>query len=598
LATLASLLVRLGVDTRTVKSDLYRGTKDAERAGKETGRRFSAGMKATLAVGALALAGGALLALKGPVMDAVGAASDLNETISKVGVVFGSAAGDITTFAKTAKTNIGQSQQAALDAAATFGVFGKSAGLTGKNLSAFSLRMVGLTSDMASFSNTTPEEAIEAVGAALRGESEPIRRYGVLLDDATLRQAAFRLGLIKSTKQALTPANKVLAAQAEILRQTKDAQGDFARTAGGAANQQRILNAQIADAKTKLGSFLLPAWQSLLTLLNKKVVPFVEKKVIPAVQRMAQTFKRDVAPVLVQFGQFIGKNVLPNLRAFAQYLHDKLGPVVADIFGRLKRDVPPLFEKIRQAIADNRPQLQALFDAVKTVFEFLVAKIGPALSFLFKWWGILFSVLITVVGGLVRAFFAIKSAVSTAVNWIKERFTASKQFVIDFLRMWAGIPGQIRSAFVNLATIITAPFRAAFNAIARLWNSTVGRITFTVPSWVPVLGGKSFSMPRLPILGDGGGGANNAAIPRGHLMHHGGIVPGSGDQMILAKGGEGVFTREQMAALGQGGGGGRMVLELRSGGSALDDLLIKLLLAAFRRDPQLRKQLAVIVSGA
>jgi hypothetical protein len=104
-------------------------------------------------------------------------------------------------------------------------------------------------------------------------------------------------------------------------------------------------------------------------------------------------------------------------------------------------------------------------------------------------------------------------------------------------------------------------------------------------------------MPRLPILGDGAG-ANNAAIPRGHLMHHGGIVPGSGDQMILAKGGEGVFTRDQMAALGQGGGGGRMVLELRSGGSALDDLLIKLLLAAFRRDPQLRKQLAVIVSGA
>ena len=90
---------------------------------------------------------------------------------------------------------------------------------------------------MASFKNTSPEEAITAIGAALRGESEPIRRYGVLLDEATLKHRALALGIISTTDQALTPQQKVLAATAEIYRQTGDIQGDFTRTSEGLANR-------------------------------------------------------------------------------------------------------------------------------------------------------------------------------------------------------------------------------------------------------------------------------------------------------------------------------------------------------------------------
>ena len=86
-------------------------------------------------------------------------------------------------------------QQQALDAAATFATFGGAAGLAGDDLVNFSTGFVGLASDMASFNNTTPEQAIQAIGAALRGEAEPMRQYGVLLDDATLRQKALELGL-------------------------------------------------------------------------------------------------------------------------------------------------------------------------------------------------------------------------------------------------------------------------------------------------------------------------------------------------------------------------------------------------------------------
>lgn len=236
-------------------------------------------------IGALSVAAGNLLssgiqtgvgAAVGFIGDSIGAASDLSETMSKVGVLFGDASGDVERFAFTAAKSLGQSKQQALDGAATFATFGKGAGLAGKDLSKFSTDFVGLASDMASFNNTSPEQAIEAIGAALRGEAEPIRSYGVLLDDATLRQKALELGLISTTKEALTPQQKVLAAQKAIYEQTTAAQGDFARTSDGLANKQRILSARFADMKTNIGEKLLPIALKLATFFSDKLFPVLQ----------------------------------------------------------------------------------------------------------------------------------------------------------------------------------------------------------------------------------------------------------------------------------------------------------------------------------
>ena len=199
----------------------------------------------------------------------IDAASDLNETVSKSQQIFGDASKAVEDFASNSAKQFGQSKQQAIDAAASFGVFGKAAGLTGEDLSTFSTDLVALSADLASFGNTTPEEAALALGAALRGEAEPIRRFGVLLDDATLKQEALAMGLIKTTKGALTPQQKVLAANAVILKQTADAQGDFARTSDGVANQQRILEASFKDLQTEMGQKLLPTFNSALTSLNE-----------------------------------------------------------------------------------------------------------------------------------------------------------------------------------------------------------------------------------------------------------------------------------------------------------------------------------------
>jgi hypothetical protein len=225
------------------------------------------GKKAAVAFAVAGAAAGAFA------LSAVKGASDLAETVSKVGVLFGDTAKDIEKFAAGAAKSLGQTKQQALDAAATFATFGKAAGLSGQDLSKFSTSFVTLASDLASFNNTSPEQAINAIGSALRGEAEPLRAYGVLLNDASLKQAALSLGIIKTTTEALTPQQKVLAAQKLIFEQTSAAQGDFTRTSDGLANQTKIVTAQLENMKTEIGTALLPIVLQLATAFSTYVIP-------------------------------------------------------------------------------------------------------------------------------------------------------------------------------------------------------------------------------------------------------------------------------------------------------------------------------------
>ena len=228
-----------------------------DTVGKDSGKKVGTGMASGVAGMASKVFAPIAAAFAGAKVvdffrDSVDAASDLSESTNKMQQIFGSATKEIETFAARGAKALGMTELQARDAASTFGVFGKSAGLAGPELAGFSTEMTQLAVDMASFHNTSPEEAIQALGAGLRGEAEPLRRFGVLLDDATLRQEALKMGLISSTKDALTPQQKVLASHAVIMRQTADAQGDFAKTSEGFANQQRIAAAQLDDLKANI----------------------------------------------------------------------------------------------------------------------------------------------------------------------------------------------------------------------------------------------------------------------------------------------------------------------------------------------------------
>jgi hypothetical protein len=251
-------------------------------------------LKASVVPGLIAAAGSVLVFTKG-LLPAIQAASDLQENTSKIKVIFGDAGKAVTDFAKTAAREIGQSQNQVLAAAGTFGTFGKAAGLAGDQLATFTTDFISLSADLASFNNTTPDEAINAIGSALRGEAEPLRKFGVLLNDATLKAAALELG-IYSGSGALTAQQKILAAQKVIYDQTGDAQGDFARTSDGLANQQRILSAQFENVKIKIGEALLPVFSSLVKFLNDNVLPAMDRVVTAfGEQGLGQALRQAVA---------------------------------------------------------------------------------------------------------------------------------------------------------------------------------------------------------------------------------------------------------------------------------------------------------------
>ncbi len=245
---------------------------DAERAGKSSGRKFSGGFSGGLKLlGGAAIGSAAVSFLKG----GIESATSFQDEMGALNVIIGKRGTEaVEKFADSSAKAFGISKVDALEAAHTFSTFGKSAGLSGVELANFSTEFAGLAGDLASFNGGSTDDAIQAIGAALRGEAEPIRRYGVLLDDATLRNEALRLGLIKTTKTALTPQQKVLAAQAAIYKQTKDAQGDSARTADSAANSQKRLTAQLKDLRLEAGTKLLPVATKVVAKTSELVDGF------------------------------------------------------------------------------------------------------------------------------------------------------------------------------------------------------------------------------------------------------------------------------------------------------------------------------------
>lgn len=315
---------------------------------------------------------------------AIQRASDLNETISKSQQIFGNAAKEVELFASGAATALGQTKQQAIDAAATFGIFGKAAGLSGSSLSDFSTKFVTLASDLASFNNASPEEAIQAIGAALRGESEPIRRFGVLLNDAALKSAALEMGIYNGNG-ALTAQQKVLAATELIFQQTSDAQGDFSRTSDGLANQQRILKAQFDNISATLGQILLPFFLRFVTFINEKMLPaiqvfaeqlgekgFKQASVIAIASlgelglKAIDTFEKVTLAILETIGQTI--NLVQNLGLVAAAISAVTGNVMSFTkasavvialdfaekeLGETTAGLPAKFDKLRQAVINT-----------------------------------------------------------------------------------------------------------------------------------------------------------------------------------------------------------------------------------------------------
>lgn len=384
---LADAVVQIGSDDKKLEQGLTRTESRMSKWGAfVTGA--VAGVGAAVAQKAMEMVHAAV----GQIGGVIEAASNIGETVAKVGELFGSARTQIELWAGTAARRLGQSKQEALDAAANFAIFGRSAGLADAELVGFSTGLAELASDLASFNNTTPERAINAIGAALRGEAEPIRAFGVLLDDATLKARALSMGLIEDTKDALTQQQRVLAAQAEIYAQTQTQQGDFARTATGLANLQRIVAALLENVRSSLGNALLPVAERFFGVAAdaaERVLPalgaVIDERVVPAVQRLtdwvagfatADRLVGWVESAIDGFGRFVallreyGPTVLAVVRetaGMAQVLGGALLTALQDVWAGLQAIGGAIASVFAPALAAGGERLQTLRGGVEGV---------------------------------------------------------------------------------------------------------------------------------------------------------------------------------------------------------------------------------------
>ena len=360
-------------DAKKFKKEVGDASGDAGTSGSKamTGKMSTGMVAGAKKIVAPLAAAFAAVGVVGFFKGAIQGASDLNETSTKIEAIFGDGSSAIQDFAANASNDLGQTNQAALDASATFGIFGKSAGLSGVDLTDFSTGLTGLATDLASFNNTSPEAAVQAIGSALRGESEPLRAYGVLLDDATLKARAMSLGLIETTTQALTPQQKVLAAQAEIYAQTGDAQGDFAKTSDGLANQQRILSASFTDMKTEIGAKFLPIVVKVTTWFNESLLPalknvggFIQDEIVPVFQVFwgALTGNSEAGEFEGSLGKIndVGVQLNEWLSKAGDFVMGTLVPAFQSFGGYLTGTVIPAIENTVNWVIKNRDWLAAL----------------------------------------------------------------------------------------------------------------------------------------------------------------------------------------------------------------------------------------------
>jgi hypothetical protein len=294
-STIPPILIQLQADVTQLKAGLAQA-ESAIKGVDSNVKTASAGM--TSFVGNLKRVGAALGAtfaasqVANFAKESILASSNMAESLSKVRVVFGEGAAEVEKFGASAAQNLGISNQAALEAAGTYGNLFQAFGLGQGEAQKMSTSLVQLASDMASFNNTSIDQAITALRSGLSGETEPLKRFGVALSDVRLKTEAMSLGLIKNTSEALTPAAKAQASYALIMKDTTLAQGDYARTADGTANTMKTLQAKFEDAKVAVGDALMPAFKGLLGILELLV------------------------PVLTKIGEFF-KNNQEEVKAFA-----------------------------------------------------------------------------------------------------------------------------------------------------------------------------------------------------------------------------------------------------------------------------------------
>lgn len=434
------------------------------------GSRMGGLLKAGVGIAAGALAGLSVAAVK-----AVGDASSLEQSIGGVASVFGGFADQVNGFAAAAANAVGLSANSYNELATIIGTTLKNSGTPMEALAGATDDLVSRSADLAATFGGPVTDASNAVASALRGEFEPLRRYGVALSQAEINARALA-DTGKTNADQLTKQEKALATQALIFEQSADAAGAFARESDTLAGQQERLAANAENLSAKVGGALLPAFTALATAANNLLSGLMESEGFDTfVQGLSDlvvglvsgesglaVMSQGLAQILPLFSPLslilqALMPLLPTLTGSFMQLGQALGGALTAVLPSLVSLVQVLVQALSGVFAAVLPVVISLVTQLADTFAVLMPELTPVIEL--------------VAGILSSALTALVPIIATVAETIGAVLSTALTAVQPLLLLVADVLGQLLTAampIIDAVLQIVAAFMPLLPVVAQL----------------------------------------------------------------------------------------------------------------------------------
>lgn len=474
--------------------------------------------KTSSAVGKfLKVAGAAAVAAAGAALvkygvDAVGMAGDLEQSVGAIDTVFKGSAGQMHAWAKSAANDVGLTANEYNELGTLIGTQLKNGGTAMDQLAPKTNQLIGLGADLSSMFGGTSKEAIEALSSALKGERDPIEKYGVSLNQAKIDAEAAALGFEKVGGSLSTEASQA-ATLSLIMKQTADAHGNFAKEASTLQGQQQRMTAGWKNIQTTLGGLLLPALTALYSFINTNILPVfaswadsmangglqagfdgliakaepfigfakslwtVISPLIPQIMELATSFSplsivmQAITPLLPQISAALGTvaNMLGNVLAAVVPLASALLAQIVPVFSQLVSSVfPMVIGVITQLVTAVAPLVTQLVGALapiltnlaSTLFPLVSSAITAVVGAIMPLVNILLATLIPVIQSLLPVVTQIFGAIATVIQGVMQVIAGVIQVVTGVIsgnwsQVWEGIKNIFQGIWNTISGIVS-----------------------------------------------------------------------------------------------------------------------------------------------
>lgn len=476
-----------------------------------------------------------------PIVGALGLgvkwAGELEDAQAATEQVFGSMSATMDRWADGAAKAFGLSKGEALEWSNQIGIrLTEIGGLSDEAAAKQAQNLTQLAGDMASFFGGTTADAATAINSALTGEFEPLKRYGVIINDTSLKAELLALTGEKVTG-TLTGQQKQMATLSLITKGTTKVQGDYARNADGATNAQRTMTASLKDAATGLGTILLPyitkAVQFLTALVDKfQALSGPVQRVIVVVALLAAALgpviyiagavataigfiASPVGLVVAAIAALIAGLVMlyrgnDGFRAWidnvASILRDKLLGAFNLIAGGVRAFAAAWSANDGDVTSSGFPGfMERLANQLRDIADVVIPALGRAWEWITT---VALPAITPVVQDTIAMFAALANRVSTTASWIVDHIDEAVQIVAAVFRwlepvirvVWSAISAQVQAAITFVRGVIqtvTALLRGDWSAV---WN---GIRTILAGVWQGILGIVSAAVGFLRLIVSG-----------------------------------------------------------------------------------------------